>query len=277
MKKLTIALILSIIIHILFLVNLKMPLQKESPKNENKENIKTSNVKLVQLKQPTKESITKPTPLKQEPQPVKKVEQPKPVKQELKKVQEVKPTPKRETVKEPQKTTTKPKTAQEVTPNFTKQTPKKEPKTPLQKEQEKLNKDNLSNFLQAPDFDSIELDRKLLDDLTNSYLDLYGEEYKNLSETQKIYLHKNLKDIGRITQRYLRYPELAARLRQDGTNVVEFMLHPNGDISDLKLITPSGSKSLDENSVDTIWIAYKDYPRPEQTTKIKIYINYYLY
>ncbi len=274
MKKLTIALILSIIIHILFLANLKVTKPKESAQEKNKEKV-TSSVKRVQLKKPALKPIEKP---KQEPkpQPVKKVEQPKP-KQELKKVQEVKPTPKRETIKEPQKTTTKPKTAQEVTPNFTKPIPKKEPKTPLQKEQEKLNKDNLSNFLQAPDFESIELDRKLLDDLTNSYLDLYGEEYNDLSETQKIYLHKNLKDIGRITQRYLRYPELAARLRQDGTNVVEFMLHPNGDISDLKLITPSGSKSLDENSVDTIWIAYKDYPRPEQTTKIKIYINYYLY
>lgn len=60
-------------------------------------------------------------------------------------------------------------------------------------------------------------------------------------------------------------------------NIVEFFLHPNGDISDLKLINSSGYSSLDKNSIETIEIAYKDYPRPNEKTKIKIYVYYKLY
>jgi protein TonB len=117
---------------------------------------------------------------------------------------------------------------------------------------------------------------KPVDKLTQSYLNLYGDEYKKFTKEQKKYLKDNLKDIGLITQRYLMYPDIAARTRQYGTNVVEFYLHPNGDISDLKLIHKLYYTSLDENSIYTIEIAYKDYPRPKTKTKIRIYINYRL-
>lgn len=130
----------------------------------------------------------------------------------------------------------------------------------------------MSDFLATP-----ELDRNMLDSITQSYLELYGEEYNSFNQVQKVFLQKNLRDIGRITQKYLRYPSLAARLRQDGTNIVEFMLYPNGDISDLRLTSSSHSTSLDDNTLETIRIAYKDYPRPKEPTKIKIYVNYFLY
>jgi len=60
-------------------------------------------------------------------------------------------------------------------------------------------------------------------------------------------------------------------------NIVEFTLHPNGDISDLKISNSSGYSSLDENTIETIEYAYKDYPRPKSPTKIKIYVYYKLY
>jgi len=60
-------------------------------------------------------------------------------------------------------------------------------------------------------------------------------------------------------------------------NVVEFYLHPNGDITDLKLADSSYYTALDTNSIDTIRIAYQDYPRPLEKVKIKIYIKYILY
>ncbi len=260
MKNLTFALILSIFIHILFLINYKVTPQENSAQNKNKEKNVSSNVRFVKL-QPQQTA-----PNKEVLEPKKTEEKP------FKKVEEVKPQPKREVVKEAKKTITKPKTVQHVQPTFTQPLPLEKPKTPLEKEQEKLKKETLTDYLLTP-----ELDRNMLDNITKSYLELYGEEYNSFNTVQKVFLQKNLRDIGRITEKYLRYPSLAARLRQQGTNVVEFVLHPNGDISELKLSNASGSTSLDDNTLETIRIAYKDYPRPKESTKIKIYVNYFLY
>lgn len=260
MKNLTIALILSIFIHIIFLVNYKVTPPENTAQNKNKEKNVSSNVRFVKL-QPQQKAQEKEVsePKKTEEKPFKKVE-------------EVKPQPKREIVKEAKKTVTKPKTVQQVQPTFTQPLPLEKPKTPLEKEQEKLEKETLTDYLLTP-----ELDRNMLDNITKSYLELYGEEYNSFNKVQKVFLQKNLRDIGRITEKYLRYPSLAARLRQQGTNVVEFVLHPNGDITELRLSNASGSTSLDENTLETIRIAYKDYPRPKESTKIKIYVNYFLY
>lgn len=107
--------------------------------------------------------------------------------------------------------------------------------------------------------------------------ELYGEEFGALSPNQQIFIKSNLDSIGRITQRYLRYPAIAGKIGQEGENVLEFMLHPNGDISDLKLLSPSGYKLLDDNSLHTIRIAYKDYPYPNEKTKIRIRVMYKIY
>lgn len=258
MKKLLIALAISIIIHILFLSTYQVPKkQSDSAQNTGQQQVKASNVRFVKLQQPTPK-----------PQP-KKVQKKQEVQEPLKKVQEPTPQPKRPVVKEAQKTVPKPTLKSEAIPNYMKPVPNK-PKNNLEKAQEKLQKDNLSDYMVTP-----EMNYNMLDQITKSYLKLYGKEYNNFTEVQKVFLKNNLRDIGRITEQYLRYPYLAIRLRQQGTNVVEFILYPNGDISDLKLSNSSGSTSLDENTVETIKIAYKDYPRPKEPTKIKIYVNYF--
>lgn len=258
MKNLIYALILSIIIHILFLSNYKVtPVNKDSAQNKADKKVQASNVRFVKLQQTQKESEPKKTVEKKEP--------PKP----LKKVKEQKPQPKRPVVKEAKKTVPKPTIKSEAIPNYMKPLPNK-PKTDLQKAQKKLQKENLSDYMVAPN-----MDYNMLDQITKSYLKLYGEEYNSFTEVQKIFLKNNLRDIGRITEHYLRYPYLAIRLKQQGTNIVEFILYPNGDISDLRLSSSSGSTSLDENTIETIKIAYKDYPRPKEPTKIKIYVNYF--
>lgn len=107
--------------------------------------------------------------------------------------------------------------------------------------------------------------------------ELYGDDFDRMDEKQRDYIKQNLSGIGRITEKYLRYPELAGRMGMQGVNVVEFYLHPNGDISQLKVIKGSTYGVLDRNSIDTIETAYKDYPRPETTTKIRIYVHYSIY
>ncbi|HEY9190541.1 MAG TPA: TonB family protein [Sulfurovum sp.] len=109
---------------------------------------------------------------------------------------------------------------------------------------------------------------------------LYGEEFNSFTETQKKYIKNNLGTIHRITQNTLTrngYPEIAVRTRQQGVNVVSFYLHPNGDISDLKLKKHIGYAALDENTLEVIRIAYKDYPLPNKKTKIIFNVNYSLY
>lgn len=107
--------------------------------------------------------------------------------------------------------------------------------------------------------------------------ELYGAEFGDYGLAQQEFLVNNLRDIGRITQRYLRYPPSAARLGQEGVSAVEFYLHPNGDISGLKIIVSSQYMLLDRNSERTIEIAYKDYPRPISKTKIRIFVSYGIY
>ncbi len=106
---------------------------------------------------------------------------------------------------------------------------------------------------------------------------LYGEEFERLGKEEQKFIKDNLGSIGRITEKYLRYPDTAGRLGQQGTSVVEFYLHPNGDISDMRLLSSSGFRMLDKNSIETIEIAYKDYPRPTTKTKIRMFVGYSIY
>jgi TonB family protein len=109
---------------------------------------------------------------------------------------------------------------------------------------------------------------------------LYGKEFLSYSNSQKKFIKNNLGTIHRITQNTLTrngYPEIAVRTRQQGTNIVSFYLHPNGDITDLKLKKHIGYAALDENTLDVIRIAYKDYPLPDKKTKIIFYVKYSIY
>ena len=106
---------------------------------------------------------------------------------------------------------------------------------------------------------------------------LYGKEYDGFSAKQKEFIRMNLGLIHRITQRTLiqnGYPEVAIRTHQQGTNIVSFYLHPNGDISHLRLKRRIGYSALDKNTLEVIRIAYKDYPLPAKTTKIVFYVSY---
>ncbi len=106
---------------------------------------------------------------------------------------------------------------------------------------------------------------------------LYGEEFDRLGKDEQKFIKDNLGSIGRITEKYMKYPEIALQFRQEGTSLIEFYLYPNGDISDMRLLTSSGYKTLDKSSMETIWIAYKDYPRPSVKTLIRMYVGYGIY
>jgi protein TonB len=117
-------------------------------------------------------------------------------------------------------------------------------------------------------------------DILNELEKLYGKEYETFTKVQKAYLEKNLDNFQTITQRVLNrlgYPPLAAKLKIGGVNIIEFMFHPDGSITNLKVINSSGYAVLDQYSLELIEIAYKDYPKPETTTKLRFQIQYRLY
>jgi TonB family protein len=110
----------------------------------------------------------------------------------------------------------------------------------------------------------------------NKIRELYGAGFHNFTPTQKKFIENNLNSIQEITQRTLTrrgYPEGAGRTGQEGTNVVSFNLHPNGNISNLRLKTRIGYRSLDDNTLSLIRVAYMDYPYPSTTTKIIFYVT----
>lgn len=263
MKLIILAFILSLSLHFLIFSSYNKNEEIKDKPSTSKE-VKKSSVKYVRIikKQlPKQIEKTKIEP-KAKPKKYTKVEKKKIVPQKKVRV-----------VKKAKKIIPKPIKKIEVKPSFTKTVPKKVEIKPQEK-RKTIPKKSLENFLLA---EPVPLDRNMLDDITKSYLNLYGEEYNSFTKVQKVFLQKNLKNIGRITQKYLKYPRIAIRTKQQGMNIVQFFLHPNGDISDLKLVNSSGYTSLDKNSIETIEIAYKDYPRPKTKTKVKIYVYYKLY
>ena len=109
---------------------------------------------------------------------------------------------------------------------------------------------------------------------------LYGREFDSFTPAQKKFIRDKLGEIHRITQNTLTrngYPSVAARTGQQGVNVVTFYLHPNGDISGLRLKRRMGYTALDQNTLEVIRTAYMYYPHPKTKTKITFYVNYELF
>lgn len=109
--------------------------------------------------------------------------------------------------------------------------------------------------------------------------ELYGEEFGKLSPGQQKYLLDNQEIMRRITQQVLNRVarvSLDGSLRVNSSNVIEFYLHPNGDMSDFKFLAKSGYYTLDDITKETIGYAYAKYPRPTEKTLIRYNVFYHL-
>jgi len=261
MKIVILAFIISLSLH-LFLF--KKYENKELLKNSQKEEIenKKTDVKFVKLKE------NKPV--------IEKIETEKVIEKPIEKIVE-KIVEKKEPVKKPvQKETKTPVKKVENKPKVDVEKAKKLQENILQEQivdkENSIQNKTLENFLSQKE----PVNQEILNELEK----LYGEEYKTFTKVQKAYLEKNLNNFQVITQRVLDrlgYPKLAAKLKIGGINIVEFMFHPDGSITGLKIINSSGYAVLDDYSIELIEIAYKDYPRPTTTTKLRFKVFYRLY
>ena len=159
-------------------------------------------------------------------------------------------------------------------PNIKKKKPKILSKKTVLNKTSKNNNNPLLAFLKRK---NLKIPKNGTSEINSKIRELYRDEFETFTLEQKGFISKNLSLIGKITQDYLSfrgYPYIALKTGQTGVNIVEFYLHPNGDISNLKIIKTSGYTILDDNSLETIKEAYKDYPHPKETTKIRIYVVY---
>ena len=109
--------------------------------------------------------------------------------------------------------------------------------------------------------------------------ELYGDEFGKLSEGQQKYILDNQEIMRRITQQVLTRVasvNLSRDLNVNRVNVIEFYLHPNGDMSDFRFLQKSGFYVLDDTTKETIEYAYARYPRPQEKTLIRYNVYYNL-
>lgn len=114
---------------------------------------------------------------------------------------------------------------------------------------------------------------------SSSLKELYGDEFGKLTPGQQKYLIDNQEIMRRITQEVLSrvaQVNLTRDINVNRTNVVEFYLHPNGDISDFKFLKKSGYYILDDTTKETIEYAYSRYPRPEEKILVRYNVFYNL-
>jgi periplasmic protein TonB len=258
MRIIILAFIISISLHFIAFNKYK---DKEFIENKQKDEKteKKSDVKFVKLK---KQEI------KQE---INEVE--KPIEKVVKKINnEVSPKIKENKITEAKKIEKKIEQKKQVDVEKSKNFQEKVVKEQIVNKNNSLQNSILEDFLSQKE----PINKEILNELEK----LYGEEYQSFTKIQKAYLEKNLNNFQVITQRVLNrlgYPKLAAKLRIGGVNIVEFMFHPDGSITNLKITSSSGYEVFDKYSLELIEIAYKDYPRPTTSTKLKFNVNYQAY
>ena len=114
---------------------------------------------------------------------------------------------------------------------------------------------------------------------TSQMKKLYGKEWGKLTAGQQNYMIDNLIIMQKITQRVLTRVariNLKTDYNVNVTNVIEFKLHPNGDMSDFRFIKKSNYYVLDNTTKETIEYAYSRYPRPKEVILVRYNVFYNL-
>ncbi len=291
MSRSTAAFLIALMFHLLIIL-LFILLGYYAPKVEKKEKPQEHRIK-VSLKE--KPEVTKSAPVKNKTTP-KKAEL-MPQGKQLKRIQEkqfIEHTP--QPVVQPQKPVTKiePKKIEPVKPKV-EPLPSEKPYIPVkekpvakadQNTTKTMKKENerLYSFLSkkvdiTPVDEKAEQTSKRESKLLNNIKDAYGETFGELSPGEQKYILDNQEIMRRITQQVLNRVgrvNIPQDMRVNSSNIVEFYLYPNGDISEIQFIEKSNFYILDDTTRETIEYAYSKYPRPEQKTRIRYKVGYYL-
>lgn len=292
MNRSSFALFVALLIHILLILlfwflGTITPDMKREKKQENrmkvslKELPKTSkNAGITKKIKPIKDDIAPPMPkgkqlkkiVKPQKRPVKKITKQKKVKYEPKKIKKHSKI-KKEPINKPKQKTIVKKDIAKTAP-----LPPEKPYVPLKPKK----KDPLSWLQEDKSQDEVEEKKQETasgSNISQNIKELYGEEFGKLTPGQQQYIIDNQEIMRRITQQVLTRVarvNLPRDLNVNKTNVIEFYLHPNGDMSDFKFIKKSGYYVLDDTTKETIEYAYSKYPLPKEKTLIRYNVFYNL-
>lgn len=221
------------------------------------------------------------------------------IKNDIPKVSESRPIPRGEQTAKPAPSVITPKTAPQPSP-MPPPVPKPEPvvpkpespsepkkaferhvaKTVAEIEKKPVKKEpGLYEILSKADPSSLERPTKSSTKVADSIQRLYGDKFNELSAGEQKYIIDNQEVMRRITQGVLdRYghSRIPDNIRINDTNMIEFYLHPDGSISDIRFLKNSQLSILDDTTKETIELAYAKYPRPEQKTLIRYRVWYNL-
>ncbi|MEA1983888.1 MAG: hypothetical protein U9N39_10120 [Campylobacterota bacterium] len=289
MNRSTFALFVALLIHLLLILIFWIlgTLSPEITKPEKKE--EKIKISLKEMPKKHKESGVN----KQKPKP-QKIAPPMPKGKQLKKIvkppKQVKYEPKKP-VKQPtlNKPKTKPKKVLEPKPKVEPLPPRK-PYIPLLAKKKDVNKTKPKKKEKDPlawMFEDKSTQEKKTakpkvasgGSISQDIKELYGEEFGKLTPGQQQYIIDNQEVMRRITQQVLTRVarvNLSRDLNVNRSNVVEFYLHPNGDMTDFKFLSKSGYYELDDTTRETIEYAYSRYPRPTEKTLVRYNVYYNL-
>lgn len=283
MNRTYFALFVAILIHLLFaliiwILLLILPKQEEIKKDENRIKIALRELppkpKVEANKPPPQDIVAPPMPKGSQLKELIKVEEPKireqvkPQKPKVETKKEIQQTPKNEPLPP---TYYIPLPQEKVEKTFKKEELSEKKSDPLSW----LKEDHLaSDIKNEPQQKSRDGSR-----LGSDIRELYGDEFGKLSQVQQQYLLDNQEIMRRITQEVLNRVasvNLNAGMNVKSSNIIEFYLHPNGDMSDFRFLTKSGYYELDRTTKETIEYAYSRYPRPKEKTLIRYNVYYHL-
>lgn len=122
-------------------------------------------------------------------------------------------------------------------------------------------------------------DKTVISAIAQDINKLYGSKFTTLSKNQQQYILDNQEIMRRITQKILNRVasvNLKGDININTSNIIEFYLHPNGNMSDFKFLEKTGYFVLDDTTKETIEYAYSQYPRPKEKTLIRYNVFYNL-
>ena len=290
MNRSNFALLVAVLVHVLLLL-LFIVLGSVLPPVEKKEQVQEKKIKISLKEMPKKHKESGVTKEKIKPTPI---APPMPKGSQLKKIIKkppIKYKPKPQAQKQETKINTQPKQAQQ----------KPQPKTkPLPPKQEQINyaetlkikKDTNITKKVDPLYALLSQDKSSEEEkaqqkqktlyqssIKQNIKELYGDEFGKLTPGQQQYILDNQEIMRRITQEVLTRVarvNIPRDLNVNRTNVIEFYLHPNGDMSDFRFLKKSGYYILDDTTKETIEYAYSRYPRPKEKTLIRYNVFYNL-
>ena len=292
MNRSSFALFVALLIHILLIIlfwflgtitpEVKQPKKQEQRmKVSLKELPKTSkNSGITKKVKPPKDNIAPPMPqgkqlkkiVKPKKRNVKKITKQKKIKYEPKKIQK-KPKIKKKPINKPKKAPVVKKKIPKVAPR-----PPEKPYVPL-----KPKKENPLSWMHEDKSDQeIETKKETTQsgsNISQNIKELYGQEFGKLTQGQQQYIIDNQEIMRRITQQVLTRVarvNLPRDMNINRTNIIEFYLHPNGDMTDFKFLKKSGYYVLDDTTKETIEYAYSKYPLPKEKTLIRYNVFYNL-